>query len=130
MRFRRFAFRHLGLGGGLHELEHELGLLNLAVATPTRLHLFRMRGSWSAISVAHELAVWPLRELRVDHERRTVESKRFAASSGNTFATMRDESRIVVLRIQPPHGEELQIDLAYSPDAAALLRALDRLSSS
>jgi hypothetical protein len=127
MRLRRFAFRRVGAGDGFHALEREMGLLNLAVATRTRLHLFRMRGSWGAISVADQIAEWPLRELRADHERRTVESKRFAASTGSPFMTMRDEAQIVVLRIQPANADELEIDLAYSPDAAALLRALDQL---
>jgi hypothetical protein len=127
MRFRRFALRHLGVGSRLHELERDMGLLNLAVATQTRLHLFRMRGSWGAISVADEIAVWPLHELHIDHERRTVESKRLAAGAGTTATTMRYDSRIVVLRIQPPRGTALEIDVAHSPDCSALLRALVRV---
>ena len=70
MRLRRFAFRRLGLGDGLNELERRMGLLNLAVATETSLLLFR-------------------------------------------------------LRIEPPNASPLEIDLAASPDATALLRHLD-----
>jgi len=67
MRARRLVFKHLGLGGGLHIVERRMGLLNLAVATPSRLLLFRLRGSWRSITVGDEIAAWRLRGLRITH---------------------------------------------------------------
>ena len=124
MRLRRFAFRHLGLGE-LHPVERRMALLNLAVATPERLLLFRLGGSWRRISVEDEIAGWPLGELRTSHERHRVESKRFAASAGSTFTTMEYESKLRTLRIEPTREAALEIDLADSRDANALLEALE-----
>ena len=119
MRFRRFAFRHLGLGA-LHPLERRMGLLNLAVATPTRLLLFRMRGARRGIDVDAEIAGWPIAGLPTRHERRTVQARRYTAAGAYSAYT----SRIVVLRIDPPREATLEIDFAGSRDATALVGAL------
>jgi len=122
-RLRRFVFRRLGMGQGLHELERGMGVLNLAVATQSRLHLFALRGRRGGIDVGDELVSWPLPGLELKTERRSVETTRF---SGDAYT--RHKSKILVLRIQPPGEPALRIDLAAGRDASALVSALRSLS--
>ena len=72
------------------------------------------------MSVASEIAAWRLAGLELTSERCTVEGRHHAAAGGDTPSTTSHESRIVVLRIEPP----LEIDLAGSRDASALVAAL------
>jgi hypothetical protein len=124
MRFRRFLFRHLGLGSGLHDLERRMGMLNLAVATPSRLLLFRLRGSWRGIDVADEIAAWPRRGLAVEHKHRHIQAEHFSSAAGGTFTENRYMSKVLVVRIEPPREPALEIDVAASRDAAALMALL------
>ena len=124
LRLRRFAFRHLGVGG-MHPLERRIGLLNLAAATPTRLLLFRLRGSRSSIGVDDEIAGWPLAGLRIRHDRRSAQARHWSAAGTYSAHT----SGIVVLRIEPPDEPPLEIDLAAGKDAAALVAALKTSAS-
>jgi hypothetical protein len=124
MRVRRLVLRRLGLRGGLHELERRMGLLNLAVATPTRLLLFRLHAGWRGIGVAGRIAEWPLRGLETTHDHRKVEATRFSVAGGGRFSTLVDVSRILVLRIGPRCEAALEIDLADTRDAAALIASL------
>jgi hypothetical protein len=121
MRFRRLLFRHLGLGNGLHELERRMGLLNLAVATPTQLMLLRLRTSRRGIHVQEEIAAWPRRGLAVEWERRQVEAVHFSAAAA---AQSRHVSRILRVWIEPPRAGVVEIDVAASRDAAALMALL------
>jgi hypothetical protein len=121
---RRSLFRHLGVAGGLHELERRMGTLNLAVATPTRLLLFRLRGSCRSIDVADEIAAWPRRGLAVRHRHRHIEAKHFSPAAGGTFTHNRYISSVLVVRIEPPREPALEIDVAASRDAAALMALL------
>jgi len=123
LRLRRLAFRRLGIGA-MHPLERRMALLNLAVATPTQLLLLRLRGSLRSIDVDGEIGAWPIAELRIRHERRTVEASHFRPAAGNTFTTSTHTSKIVVLRIDVPGEPMLEIDLAGSRDASALVAAL------
>jgi hypothetical protein len=124
MRIRRFLFRRFGLGDGLHRLERRMGTLNLAVATPTRLVLFRLSGSWRSMDVAEEIAAWPRRGLGVRYEHRTVGAEHFSPAGGNTFSLSRWTSKILVVRIEPPREAALEIDVAQSRDASALMALL------
>jgi hypothetical protein len=121
MRARRILFRQLGRGPGLHELERHFGLLNLAAATPTRLLLFRLRGSRGAIAVEDQIAEWPVRGLEVASERRTVES---TSAGGYADSPSTHTSRILVLRIEPRGEPALEIDLPDTKDGAVLVDAL------
>src|SRR5215203_4787166 len=89
-RLRRFVFRRLGMGRGLHGLERGMGVLNLAVATQSRLHLFALRGRRGGIDVGDELVSWPLPGLELKTERRSVEATRF---SGDAYT--RHKSKIL-----------------------------------
>jgi hypothetical protein len=101
-----------------------MGMLNLAVGTPTRLLLFRLRGSARSIDVVEEIAAWRRRGLGVRYEHRQIEAEHFSPAAGNTFSATHHTSKILLVRIQPPHEAALEIDLAQSRDAAALVALL------
>jgi len=67
-----------------------------------------------------------LRGLQIRHERRKGPVLALRARGRNTFSTQTHTSRIVVVRIQPPGEEALEIDLAASNYATALLEAVAR----
>jgi hypothetical protein len=80
----------------------------LAVATATRLILFHLRGAGTAMAVGDAYASWPAASLRIAHERRP----------GTT-----------VLHVEPARGRGFALGLEGTPDAAALVAALQWASA-
>ncbi|HEY1359279.1 MAG TPA: hypothetical protein VGF21_13330 [Thermoleophilaceae bacterium] len=109
---KRRLYRSLGVaGGGLHPLERDMAMLNVALVTPSALVLCPLRTARSGFS-----ADPPFASLKRDGLEAAWKPMKVTAThqAGNSAPTTH-QSKIVVATLTAPESEPLQVDLPDGP---------------